>query len=130
MCPRESRFSLAHSIFPSVHSGVRALGLQLGEIRQKGANHLSEDGWSERHPDSVFISLFFSGCLQWVEETQRSEFRFYCSRVFYTSCGGKKKVIRHFGKCLFWASVCLERPITEHEPVLRGAVVAKSGLWA
>lgn len=42
----------------------------------------------------------------------------------------KKEVIRRFGKCLFWACVCLERPITEREPVFCSAVMAKYGLWA
>ena len=63
-----------------------------------------------------------------MEETQRSEFRFDCSRVLFTCSGEKNPVIRRFGKCLFWARVCLERPITER--VLCSAVMAKSGLQA
>lgn len=40
-----------------------------------------------------FYQSFFSEGLQWVEETQRSEFTFDCSQVLFICSGGKKVLL-------------------------------------
>lgn len=76
----------------------------------------------------VFTRLFFlEVCSGWKNQKGLSS-GLTAVGCFLHVVGKKKKVIRRFGKCLFWACICLERPITECESVLCSAVMAKYGL--